>query len=135
VNKAAGFFILSFLFGLRVLGQAVQRWFPVSFLPSFDAFQGSRLPYSVLLSAQIIIFGGMLAVCRRALSGSLEPNVRRGFAIALVGTIYMTGSILRIVIGLLLPTASHWFRAWIPGFFHLVLAAFVLLLARAYRSP
>jgi hypothetical protein len=41
----------------------------------------------------------------------------------------MAGSLLRIAIGLAWPAAPHWFTAWIPAFFHLVLAAFVIILA------
>lgn len=41
----------------------------------------------------------------------------------------MSGSVLRVVIGLLLSHAPIWFSAWISSVFHLVLAAFVLTLA------
>jgi hypothetical protein len=50
---------LTFLFALRVAGQAIQRWAPQSFLPPFDAFQGSNLPYFVLLGSQIVTLGAM----------------------------------------------------------------------------
>ena len=36
---------LSAAFLVRVAGQAVQRWFPQGFLPPFEAWQGSGIPY------------------------------------------------------------------------------------------
>jgi ornithine lipid hydroxylase len=41
----------------------------------------------------------------------------------------MAASVLRILIGWLVPAAPDWFRAWIPGFFHMVLAGFVMTMA------
>jgi len=96
---------LSFLFALRLLGQAVQRWAPQDFLPVFGAFQGSELPYWLLLSAQL----------------------------AWAGVIYMAGSLARIAVGLAVPAAPDWFRTWIPAVFHVVLAAYVLTLALCHR--
>jgi uncharacterized membrane protein len=45
------------------------------------------------------------------------------------GSVYLAGSIVRIVVGLALPDSPPWFRTWIPALFHLVLAGFVLVLA------
>jgi uncharacterized membrane protein HdeD (DUF308 family) len=47
-----------------------------------------------------------------------------------LGGIYMAVSIARIVIGLTWPEAPKWFSAYISGVFHLVLAGYVLALAR-----
>ncbi|MCY4625892.1 MAG: hypothetical protein OXC99_12960 [Chloroflexi bacterium] len=43
---------LTALFVARVLAQALQWVSPVSFLPSFDAWQGSSLPYPALFASQ-----------------------------------------------------------------------------------
>ena len=127
--------ILCVLFALRVIAQALQRWYPQPFLPPFAAFQGSRLPYPVLLSAQMAILGWMAAACRRVLAGSQKRGPGINSALSWFGSAYMAASALRIAVGLLLPDAAPWFRAWISGCFHLVLAAFVLGLARLYRTP
>ena len=58
-----GFLTIAFL--LRVIGQAVQRWSPVKFLPPFDDWQGSGLPYPVLFGAQIVILVVAALVLRR----------------------------------------------------------------------
>lgn len=119
--------LLSGLFALRVLGQAIQLWAPVRWLPSFESFQGSGLPYWALLPAQALIL--IFAVCHSwdVQQGKVEPRPVRGRALVAVGGVYLTASFRRLVIGLV-PGAPQWFRAWIPGAFHLVLAAYVVTL-------
>jgi hypothetical protein len=124
---------LSFLFALRVLGQAVQRWVPQPFLPLFRDFQGSNLPYRLLLSAQLLILAAMAFASWRVQTGRLALGRRAGMALTWVGGIYMTGALTRIVVGLAVPAAPDWFRTWIPAIFHIVLAAFVLTLALYHR--
>src|ERR1700694_2953241 len=62
------------LFALRVAGQAVQRWAPLSFLPPFEAFQGSHLPYWMLLSIQLILLILMVGVTSRADGGVVQKT-------------------------------------------------------------
>jgi hypothetical protein len=134
-SGAAAWCCIAFaLFALRVLAQAIQHFVPQSFLPPFNAFQGSGLPYPLLLSAQAAILAWMAVTCRRVLAGSQRRSGRTSMALAWFGWPYMAGSVLRIAIGLTIPAAPGWFRAWIPGIFHLVLAAFVLAAARLYRA-
>jgi len=70
--------LLTGLFALRVAGQAVQFWMPRSFLPAFDAFQGSNLGYSTLLLIQLLILSLMLRTCLRVGTGISVPNRRFG---------------------------------------------------------
>jgi hypothetical protein len=120
---------LSFLFALRVLAQALQLWLPQSFLPPFDRFQGSNLPYPVLLSAQILILAAMLRYSWKAHRGALTAGRRLNKTLFWCGAVYMSGSAARIAIGLTISIAPPWFSAWISAVFHLVLAGFVLTLA------
>jgi hypothetical protein len=125
---------LALLFAVRVLGQAVQRWWPQSFLPSFYSFQGSGLPYPLLLIAQLVILALMVRAALRVGAGTLSPSKgQRKFLIGF-GILYVAGSAMRIVIGLAVPASPHWFTAWIPAFFHLVLASFVITLALHARN-
>jgi|GEM_PF-1079810 hypothetical protein len=125
---AALLWMFSFLFALRVLGQAVQRWWPQPFLPPFHAFQGSTLPYWLLLSFQLVILFIMVRLAWRMRCGALVPGFRAGKVLLWTGCIYMVGSLGRIIIGATLPEAPAWFSTWIPAAFHVVLAAFVLTL-------
>jgi hypothetical protein len=121
------------LFALRVAGQAVQRWAPRSFLPPFEAFQGSHLPYWMLLSIQLVLLILMTGVTSRVNGGALPKSARAGQLLGWIGGLYMAGSVGRIAVGLFIDQAPAWFTAWIPGFFHLVLAGFILALS-AYHT-
>ncbi len=122
------------LFAGRVLGQALQARAPQSWLPPFAAFQGSGLPYPLLLSSQLAILAGMAAGAWRVHHGVLRERPElarwlRGFFV-----LYMTGSVARILVGLTVPDAPRWFSTWIPAIFHLVLAGYVGVLAECYAK-
>jgi len=121
--------VLTVLFSLRVFGQAVQRWLPQPWLPPFTAWQGSSTPYPLLLSIQLLILGAMATTSHRTWHG--RTIVRRSAMKWLtgLGAIYLTGALARIVIGISIETAPAWFRAWISGVFHVVLASFLLAFA------
>lgn len=125
--------LLTGLFAMRVAGQAIQRWLPQPFLPSFHAFQGSSLPYWGLLSAQLLILGAMMRTAWRIQMSKLAPSRRAGTVLSWIGGVYMAGSLGRIVVGLAVPGAPAWFSTWIPAMFHVVLAGFVLTLALYHR--
>jgi hypothetical protein len=127
--------VLTFAFFLRVIGQAVQAWAPQSFLPPFDAFQGSSLPYGVLLLTQLSILAAMVVVTARIYRCTLMPQRRTGAVLAWLGGAYLSVSIARILIGVFMAAAPAWFRTWLPATFHLVLAAFVLTLAYFHHTP
>lgn len=120
---------LTFLFALRVLAQAVQHWTPQTWLPPFDQFQGSSLPYWLLLSAQVVILALMVRTSRRAQSGALSISRRTGRVLAWVGGIYLLGSLGRIAVGLFWSAAPAWFSTWIPALFHVVLSGFIVVLS------
>ncbi len=125
---AAVLLLLSLLFTLRVLGQAVQFWTTVPWLPSFESFQGGGLPYWVLLSAQVLILGFMARHSWQVQQGRVEPRRERGRVLLWLGGTYLAGSLGRMAIGLV-PGAPRWYRVWIPGAFHVVLAGYVVTLA------
>ncbi len=99
---------------------------PQPFLPPFEAFQGSNVPYGLLLSFQLSILVLMLRVAWRVQTDRLVPSRRAGFWLAWAGAAYMAFALGRIAVGLAVPDAHAWFKTWIPAFFHLVLAGFVL---------
>jgi hypothetical protein len=133
---AAAMWLATALFAFRVIGQAVQRWLPVPWLPAFREWQGSATPYPVLLAIQLVIIGAMAHASWRAWTGSTgSSRAMQGFA--WLGALYMFVAVGRIAIGLSVDDAPAWFRAWISGAFHVVLAGFVLALARYHflRNP
>ncbi|MDB5809122.1 MAG: conserved rane protein of unknown function [Betaproteobacteria bacterium] len=124
---------LTFLFFLRVGAQALQRWAPQTYLPAFNDFQGSSLPYWLLFASQLIILILMLRYSWRIGANRLAVNARAGKLLIRIGSIYMFGSLARVAVGLTIPAAPAWFTSWIPATFHLVLAAFVLTIS-AYHT-
>ena len=122
--------LLTGMFALRVLGQAIQYWYPQSYLPPFNAFQGSRLPYWALLAAQLAILAVMTRFSLRVQTGALIPNRKAGNILGWFGVVYMLGSLSRILVGVLVPSAPAWFSTWIPAMFHIVLAGYVVTICR-----
>ena len=121
-------------FAARVAGQALQKWAPVSFLPPFEDFQGSGLPYPVLLAAQIAIAAVAAVVMVRMNSGKRLIGTRLIVPVAVAGALYFTVMAVRLVLGLSVLSHSGWFSMWIPTVFHLVLAGKLLLIAAYQRS-
>jgi hypothetical protein len=122
------------LFALRVAGQAIQRWLPLPFLPPSGAFQGSTIPYPVLLPVQLAILAIMLGVARRVRRDTLARREPIGRVLSFAGRVYFLAMLARLAIGLTVPEAPAWFRAPISSVFHLVLATFVLVLAAHHRE-
>ena len=127
---AATLYLLTGLFTLRVLGQALQRWWPQNWLPPFDDWQGSSIAYPALLAMQLLIVVAMAFASHRAWKGTIRPTRAGMLAAAWIGGLYMAASIARPAIGFLIPDSHPWFHAAISSAFHLVLAGFVLALAR-----
>ncbi len=123
---------LSLLFLARVASQAVQNWAPVPFLPPFDDFQGSGLPYPVLLAAQIAILVLLVVVVARMHRGKSLISRRLILPVIVAGGVYFAVMAVRLVLGLSVLSHSGWFSTWIPTVFHLVLASLMMMIA-AYQ--
>ena len=123
---------LSLLFLARVASQAVQNWSPVPFLPPFDDFQGSGLPYPVLLAAQIAILVLLVVVVARMHRGKSLISRRLILPVIVAGGVYFAVMAVRLVLGLSVLSHSGWFSTWIPTVFHLVLASLMMMIA-AYQ--
>ena len=121
-----GFLTLAFV--LRVIGQAVQLWLPVGFLPPFDDWQGSSLPYPILLGAQILIILIAGWVIRRMWLGAKLIPPRLIIPVLVLGMVYFGGMAMRILMGLTLFPESDWFTSWISSALHLVLAVQVVMI-------
>lgn len=126
--------VLTILFCLRVAGQLIQVVSPVEWLPPLPAWQGSKLPYTALLTSQLVIVFLMLRVVLRHASGSAEHRPRVGKWLLFWGAIYFLIMVVRLIIGLAGLSGHVWFHKPIPAIFHLVLASFVLLLAAYHLS-
>ena len=118
---------LAALFVLRVLAQAVQWAGPVPFLPSFDTWQGSGLPYPALLASQVLIVALLARALVMVRSRSITPATWKHRACFVLGGAYFVAMAFRLAAGLTFLSDVGWFAESLPALFHLVLAAFVLL--------
>jgi hypothetical protein len=126
--------ILLALFIFRVSAQLVQRLWPTPLLPPFDAWQSGALPYGMLVAAQVLIIGGVAAIIVKMSRGSLKPRRKIGTALLVLGGLYMTGAIFRVVAGMSFLSNVWFFRAMLPGLFHIVLAGIVLVLGHFHMA-
>ena len=110
------------VFAFRVFAQLLQATFPVGWLPAVSQWQGSSLPYPVLLAIQLLIILVLVVVIWKIRHGSIHPDIRLGRWLFAVGGVYFIVMLLRLLLGLTLLASVPWFAKTIPAFFHLVLA-------------
>ena len=120
------------LFSFRVIAQLIVANFETGFLPPFESWHSGTMPYSLLLLIQVLILIIMLTTNTRYCSGKLigKPLIGRGLLI--FGVIYLLVMLLRFGLGLTLFSEDRWFSNYIPTFFHLVLAVWVLTIGRIH---
>jgi len=116
--------ILTILFLLRVLGQALVAFFHVEFLPPMPSWYSGLLPYPLLLPIQIVILAVQITVdvsVWRAHEAVLRPRLRAGRVLQSLSYLYAASMLIRLIV-----TRSH----PIPIVFHWVLAAYLFTVGR-----
>ncbi|MEQ8288140.1 MAG: sterol desaturase family protein [Gammaproteobacteria bacterium] len=124
-------YILIFLFALflfRVLAQLLQFFYPVSFLPPFAAWQSGALSYSWLLFFQVIICLFCVRVIFQLRKRTLEISYKAGKIYLFLGGLYLVIMLYRLVAGFSFASNHPWYSAHLPIYFHLVLAAFLIVM-------
>ena len=117
---------LSVLFALRVLAQPVQAVYEVPFLPPFEAWQGSGLPYPVLLGSQVVILALIVLALWRVMRGTITPRPWQYLGCFAFGGVYLAVMAFRLVAGLTFLSENEWFSSGIPALFHVILASLIL---------
>ena len=125
---AGALLALTLLFAGRVAAQLSQRVWPNPRLPAFDAWQSGLLAYWLLLAAQLAILAALSHQIACIWRGSAVPHRGTGAILLLLGGAYMAGALIRLAAGATFLSDEPFFTAWLPGLFHLVLAAVVLVL-------
>lgn len=116
--------MLTVLFFLRVLGQALVAFLHVEFLPPMPSWYSGLLPYRVLLPTQILILALQITIdvnVWRGHNAFIRPRPRVGRVLQWLSYIYAGSMLVRLVV-----TRSH----PIPIVFHWVLAAYLFTLGR-----
>src|SRR5688500_15234616 len=124
---------LTFLFALRVGGQALLAVHDVAWLPPFERWHSGLIPYPILLGIQIVMIAVMLAIVRDFVRDtgffvSLRPAT--GKIVIALAFLYALAMVLRYIVTMTMHPELRWFTGTIPIWFHFVLAAFIYLLGR-----
>jgi uncharacterized protein len=133
---AAALWLLLFLFVLRVAGQLLVFLGRAPWLPPMEEWYSGLIPYGPLVVAQIAIVV-LYAKAALDLSGGrgyfATPRPGLGRGLLVFGSVYLAAMIVRYILRMSLHPEARWTGGAIPIFFHWVLAAFLLVLAR-YHS-
>ena len=120
--------LLSGLFALRVVAQLVQAVHEVPFLPSFEAWQGSAIPYPVLLGLQAIIVAVLMVLLWRVHTNVISPRPWKHQACFALGGVYLGVMTFRLIAGWTFLAEYAWFAKSVPALFHIILAGLILIL-------
>ncbi|MGI9317019.1 MAG: sterol desaturase family protein, partial [bacterium] len=104
----------------------MQVVFPVTFLPEFSAWHSGVLPYPVLVCIQILVAVSGAAYIYKLQAGQIPENAATGSLFLVLGGIYFTSMVFRLIAGLSLAGNSTWFSAILPSVFHIALAAYLI---------
>jgi len=118
--------LLTGLFAFRVAAQPAALVFD-RLLPSFNSWEGGVLPYPVLLVTQVVILGWLARTAWRFRTGKVTPRPRMGRAALVFGGVYFAAMFLRLLLGATVLSDVRWFASPLPAFFHLVLAAYLMV--------
>jgi hypothetical protein len=120
--------LLTALFALRVVGQALVEFFAVDWLPPSDAWASGLIPYSILLTVQLAMLTGMVKVVSDVSRAcGFFAKARPSWSRFLVGfsAVYAGSMALRYILTMIFFPDMRWLGGAIPIFFHFVLAAFL----------
>ena len=133
ISFAVGLWILLGLFAVRVVAQPAQLWLRIAWLPAFDTWHSGALPYWLLLVLQALTLVAQVRIAAAFSAGRVVPSRRAARWWLVAGGIYCSAMLLRLGLGATLLASQHWFSAWLPTLFHLVLASFVLLVGALHH--
>lgn len=126
--------LLTGLFCLRVIAQLSVLVVDVPYVPPFERWHSGTLPYGLLLAGQLAIVGLLIRIAFAFSFRSVAPMRRLGLVLMIAGAAYFGLMLARLILGLTVLGDHHWFSSRIPTIFHLVLAAFVLLLGKFHST-
>jgi len=130
---------LTAAFACRVSAQLLVLSYPELPLPAFERWHSEVLSYPILVAFQLAILLMLGFLSHRVFSHQLIPNSKRANRLLVFGATYFLIMLFRLCVSLSvihLPGLSDlaWFQRPLPSFFHLVLASFILILARCYLT-
>jgi len=137
--RQAGILLLALelLFLARVVGQLIVATRSPAWLPPMAEWYSGLLAYRSLLAVQAVFLGVMSLVVAALLAGSpwiLEPRPAVGAGMVLIGWVYGLAMVVRYAVRMARHPEARWAGRTIPIVFHIVLAAWLLVLGSYLRS-
>jgi uncharacterized protein len=127
--------VFTALFAVRVGGQLLVLSVGPDWLPPMG--QWNLVPYPILLPIQLALLGTMIAVTvDLALGANMLPPGGRAVGVSLVvfACVYGAAMAVRYTVRMARRPEQRWFGGAIPIVFHLVLAAWLLVLGLFHAS-
>jgi len=126
--------LLLALFAFRVISQLLVMQASISYLPEFETWHSSTVPYPALVACQLLILiGGALCIWRM-FNTQVVGKPKLGVVLYVTGWIYWSAMFIRMILGLTLLREVFWFAQTLPALFHLILANFLMLLGQFHRQ-
>jgi hypothetical protein len=127
---AIGLWCLLGLFFFRVVAQLIQAVAPVSFLPPFERWHSAVFSYPILFLIQSAILIFLFKVALTFSRGKVIPSRTSGRIWLVLGGVYLIIMAARFTLGLTIYSDHFWFSNHVPTLFHIVLASFLLIVAK-----
>lgn len=130
--------LLGALFLSRVLGQLLVVMRAPAWLPPMTEWYSGLLPYPQLLATQVAILLGMVAIIAGLLGGAVwavGPHRQLGSGLLVVADVYAASMVVRYAVRMIRRPDQRWLGGCIPIVFHVVLAAWLFVLASQWRPP
>ena len=128
--------LLTLLFALRVLGQALVAFVGVAWLLVMEQWFSGLIPYPTLLMIQLLMLILMVKITGEIWRGVGTFAIRRShwsqFLIRF-SAVYAGAMVLRYVLTMILHPEKRWLGDVIPIIFHFVLAGFIFVLGRYHQ--
>jgi hypothetical protein len=125
--------LLTSLFFLRVLGQALVAFLGVTWLPAMEHWQSGLIPYPTLLTIQLLMLIAMVKITSDIWRGTgffalVRPSWSRFLICA--SAVYAGAMTLRYASTMAFYPEMRWLGDAMPIFFHFVLAGFIYIVGR-----
>jgi len=128
--------LLTMLFALRVLGQALVAFVDVTWLPVMEQWFSGLIPYPMLLIIQLLMLMLMVKITGEIWRGKgtfAIPRPHWSQFLMKFSAVYAGAMVLRYVLTMILHPEMRWLGDVIPVIFHFVLAGFIFVLGHYHQ--
>jgi hypothetical protein len=131
--------LLTVLFALRVLGQALVAFIGVAWLPIMEQWFSGLIPYPTLLMIQLLMLILMVKITGEVWRTVGTFSIRRPHwsqFLTRFSAVYAGAMVFRYLSTMIMHPEKRWLGDTIPIIFHFVLAGFIYVLGHYHqRAP